>query len=631
MVETYQQKFKRLIDILVFKDLPISKKFQLFSAGTLFWLVVMAGIGFVTMVEMNAKSQWIVDVIEPHQRTGHIFIRKLRGISISAHKIALSNDKYVINNNYLKAKARIEDIKAYCDVLVRGGQIKDYSRGTGQFYSEFAVMSLRDEAKIAQVEGILQRVERLDQLIDAIADDKLSGLNTAVLDRLSEIDLLIRDTVTVTNEYIISLDKEWRLFSDIIKTRLGWSIALTIVIFVLAFTMSGLFGTLIARALSGPINRLKKQIESLSAGELDLKKKLAVPSKDEIGELTRQFNRLIETIHNVTNFKKVVEEDETLNDIYLRLGNVFIDYLKLESCVIYEISETGKMMHVVYPPEAEGVELNCSKEIYNDCELCRVKRTGHIVSSIDYPNICKYYLEGANKTHVCLPIIVGGAVSGVVQLTCKQLQYCDLEDLRNKISRVQQYVREIQPVLEAKKLMKVLKDSSIRDALTGLYNRRFLEESFEKLVSATLRRGTVLGLLMCDLDYFKQVNDILGHDAGDTVLRETASVIQRTVRSSDLVIRFGGEEFLVIVVDAKEGAAVLVAEKIRQRIEENKIQIRTEVLQKTISIGVSEFPTDTENFWEAIKYADVALYKAKEAGRNRVVHFESSMWGQESY
>lgn len=149
-------------------------------------------------------------------------------------------------------------------------------------------------------------------MIDAIADDKLSGLNTAVLDRLSEIDLLIRDTVTVTNEYIISLDKEWRLFSDIIKTRLGWSIALTIVIFVVAFTMSGLFGTLIARALSGPINRLKKQIESLSAGELDLKKKLAVPSKDEIGELTRQFNRLIETIHNVTNFKKVVEEDETL-------------------------------------------------------------------------------------------------------------------------------------------------------------------------------------------------------------------------------------------------------------------------------------------------------------------------------
>jgi len=144
MVETYQQKFKRLIDILVFKDLPISKKFQLFSAGTLFWLVVMAGIAFVTMVEMNAKSQWIVDVIEPHQRTGHIFIRKLKGISISAHKIALSNDKYVINNNYLKAKARIEDIKAYCDVLVRGGQIKDYSRGTGQFYSEFAVMSLRD-------------------------------------------------------------------------------------------------------------------------------------------------------------------------------------------------------------------------------------------------------------------------------------------------------------------------------------------------------------------------------------------------------------------------------------------------------------------------------------------------------
>ena len=470
MEGTLQQGLKRLLDIIVFKDLPIAKKFQLFSVGTLFWLVVVAGIGLVTMLEMNAKSQRIVDVIEPHQRTGHIFIRKLRGISISAHKIALSSDKYVINSNYLKAKARIEDIKAYCGMLLKGGQIKDYSRGTGQFYSEFTVMPLQDEAKIEHVKGISQRLEKIEQLVDAISDERLSNVDMlTILERLTEIDLLIRDTVTVTNEYIISLDKEWRLFSEIIKTRLGWSIALTVVIFVVAITMSGVFGTLIAQALSKPINRLREQIESLSAGEVDLQKKLAVPSKDEIGALTRQFNRLMETIHNVTNFKKVVEEDESLHDIYLRLGNVFIDYLKLESCVIYEISETGKMMHVVYPPEAEGVELNCNKEIYNDCDLCRVKRTGHIVSSIDYPNICKYYLEGASKTHVCLPIIVGGTVSGVVQLTCSQLQYCDLEDLRNKISRVQQYIREIQPVLEAKKLMKALKDSSIRDVLTGLY------------------------------------------------------------------------------------------------------------------------------------------------------------------
>ncbi len=254
-----------------------------------------------------------------------------------------------------------------------------------------------------------------------------------------------------------------------------------------------------------------------------------------------------------------------------------------------------------------------------------------MVSSADYSNICKYYTEGVNDIHYCVPMMIGGNVGGVVQFVCGKRGICDIADMKKKISRAKQYITDAQPVLEAKRLMKTLKESAFKDALTGLYNRRFLEESFENLVAGVLRRGTTLGLLMCDLDFFKQTNDVYGHDVGDMVLKEAASNIRKSVRTSDLVIRFGGEEFLVLLIDTKPGDSFDVAEKIRETIEESKVKIAGGFIQKTISIGVSEFPSDTQNFWEAIKFADVALYKAKERGRNKVLKFAMDMWAEEKY
>ena len=167
--------------------------------------------------------------------------------------------------------------------------------------------------------------------------------------------------------------------------------------------------------------------------------------------------------------------------------------------------------------------------------------------------------------------------------------------------------------------------------MTGLYNRRFLEEYVDTLVAGVSRNQSQLGLLMCDLDYFKEVNDKFGHDAGDAVLKETTNVIVKSARGADMVIRFGGEEFLVIVNEAKPGDVDAVAERIRQNIEATKVKTAGEIIQKTISIGFCEFPRDTQNFWEAIKYADIALYKAKEAGRNRILQFNKDMCTAKAY
>ena len=205
----------------------------------------------------------------------------------------------------------------------------------------------------------------------------------------------------------------------------------------------------------------------------------------------------------------------------------------------------------------------------------------------------------------------------------------EMKILEAKIFKAEQYINESLAVIETKRLMSSLRDSALVDALTGLHNRRYLQEYTEKIVSGVLRRGKAIGLIMCDLDYFKQVNDTYGHAAGDTVLKETANVIRHSVRESDIVIRFGGEEFLVVLLDISSGESMQIAEKIRLNIDQLKIKLPDGAIQKTISLGVSEFPADTGTLWSCIKYADVALYRAKNEGRNRCVRFTKDMWTDE--
>lgn len=166
-----------------------------------------------------------------------------------------------------------------------------------------------------------------------------------------------------------------------------------------------------------------------------------------------------------------------------------------------------------------------------------------------------------------------------------------------------------------------LQELSLKDPLTGLFNRRYLLEYEKKIVAGVLRQKKSIGLLMCDLDNFKQVNDIHGHDGGDTVLRAISCMIRKSVREADIVIRFGGEELLAILLDINEGDSMRIAEKVRAGVEQLRIQLADCMIRKTVSIGVSEFPDDADTLCACVWNADKALYQANELGRNRCVKF----------
>lgn len=387
------------------------------------------------------------------------------------------------------------------------------------------------------------------------------------------------------------------------------------------------FSICIAMSLAMPIKAMTEQIKSLSEGEVDLTKKIEVSSSDEIGELSKSFNILLDTIYESNMYRKVIEEDDNAQDIYKRLGNMFVK-LGLGSFQIYEVANSRNVMRPMYASD-ESAEDTCNRDMLLNCNLCRAKKTGDIVSSINYAGICKHFLIPENKHHVCIPMIIGDSTGGIVKFLFPLTTEAD--SVHSPILRAHKFIKESLPVLEAKRLTDTLKESSLRDPHTGLYNRRFLEEYSETLVATTLRRGTNMGILMCDLDFFKEVNDTYGHNVGDMVLKHTSAILSESIRSSDMMIRFGGEEFLAILQDAKEGEAHAIAEKIRTRIEDSKVKIPRGFIQKTISIGVAEFPKDTANFWQSVKYADIALYKAKDGGRNQTVRFAKEMWSSEEY
>ncbi len=164
-------------------------------------------------------------------------------------------------------------------------------------------------------------------------------------------------------------------------------------------------------------------------------------------------------------------------------------------------------------------------------------------------------------------------------------------------------------------------EMAITDALTGLFNRRYMEMHLASLVEQAASRGKPIAVMVLDIDYFKSVNDTHGHDAGDDVLREFAVRIRKAIRNIDLACRYGGEEFVIVMPETDMAVASMVAERIRRRIatEPFPIQQGTKNLEVTISIGLAAIGAPGDNAAAILKRADTALYRAKRDGRNRVV------------
>ncbi|SEP11129.1 diguanylate cyclase [Pseudomonas sp. Snoq117.2] len=234
--------------------------------------------------------------------------------------------------------------------------------------------------------------------------------------------------------------------------------------------------------------------------------------------------------------------------------------------------------------------------------------------------ICKHIIRSGTDATValCMSLSSTGGLLGIISIQGNE----GLLQARHSILGLA--TEQLSVSINAMQLRETLKYHSTRDELTGLYNRRYLEEAFGQLHARSVRHGQPYSILMIDIDHFKKLNDSLGHAAGDAALKEIGGVLS-TMRSEDIVCRFGGEELIIAMPETDANEAAVVAERIRQKIERLEIDFQGVSLPPlTVSIGIASFPKDGSDNHVIRRNADLALYRAKREGRNRTVQYEAS-------
>jgi diguanylate cyclase (GGDEF)-like protein len=329
---------------------------------------------------------------------------------------------------------------------------------------------------------------------------------------------------------------------------------------------------------------------------------------------------IIKELSDVYKFKKTIELDSTKEEIYGRFVYILKEKFHFDHFALYEVDKSSKTRRLVHITDHKSF---CTPTVDVDATGCRAYRTHTDVYSTDFAHVCQN-CSVSNKEYTCVLFNINDDLALTLSYSANHLH--TIETLNQALPSIKSYFEAAKAVIESRTLTDKLRDSSLRDGATRLYNRRFMEEFIDKTVDQSLTTSDSYSILMIDIDYFKMVNDTYGHDSGDMVIRALAEILQLSVRKSDLPIRYGGEEFLVFLHNTTKEGAVIVADKIRIQFAAQKFHFGSETVQKTLSIGISHFPLDGDSIWKVIKFADVALYEAKHTGRNRVVEFKAEMF-----
>lgn len=262
-------------------------------------------------------------------------------------------------------------------------------------------------------------------------------------------------------------------------------------------------------------------------------------------------------------------------------------------------------------------------EDFNQAESCCALRSGQPrwrqpgISEIH----CAHFEGTAPERYHCRPIVAYGNTIGLLYLECSSHEM--LAKVNSHMDAVRQLIQIAALAIATLNLRVKLENQSIRDSLTGLFNRHFMQISLEREMSRARRRKQIMAVLMLDVDHFKRFNDTHGHAAGDAVLQSFSEVFRSNIRAEDIACRYGGEEFTIILPDTTVKGACDRAESILSAIANLKITTGRQTFDGfSVSIGIAFFPGDGETAEELLQHADAALYDAKHSRRNQVCLFE---------
>jgi diguanylate cyclase (GGDEF)-like protein/PAS domain S-box-containing protein len=283
-----------------------------------------------------------------------------------------------------------------------------------------------------------------------------------------------------------------------------------------------------------------------------------------------------------------------------------------ESGTVSVISATAGLCETV---AAWGTPAGARLFSMDECWALRRGRP-HLVEHGQRGLVCKHAGDSGDAATVCVPMLAQGELLGLLHMTLGH----ERRAIEPRFRFVSTVAEHIALAIANLKLRETLRSQSIRDPLTGLFNRRYMEESLDREMRRAARGRHPVGIIMLDLDFFKGFNDTYGHEAGDTLLRLVGQTLQKSVRAEDIACRYGGEEFTLILPEVPLEDAVARADDVRRAVRGLTIEHRRQqVGSVTISAGVAMYPDHGPTGDAVRRAADAALYRAKALGRDRIV------------
>jgi diguanylate cyclase (GGDEF)-like protein/PAS domain S-box-containing protein len=341
--------------------------------------------------------------------------------------------------------------------------------------------------------------------------------------------------------------------------------------------------------------------------------------------LNAALGRAKEQAHDSTKLTELVDilqSCQTVDEAYLIASSVLPDTFSSRSGALCITSASRNIVEAV---SVWGTGLATEKTFNpDDCWALRRGKT-HRVKDSPSPLRCGHVKGSPSNGYLCVPLAAQGETLGVLYLECPPASAAPssvaaadpMEILERQASAVGE---RLSLALANLRLREALQRQSIRDPLTGLFNRRFMEESLEREMGRAVRGNEPVALIILDIDHFKRFNDTFGHQAGDALLRALGDFLRQRTRGQDVACRYGGEEFVFILAGASIDAAQKRAEGLREQLRLLQVQHAGQLLGSiTVSIGVAAFPTHGSNAETLLKAADEALYRAKKEGRDRIV------------
>jgi diguanylate cyclase (GGDEF)-like protein len=398
-------------------------------------------------------------------------------------------------------------------------------------------------------------------------------------------------------------------------------VALTIVWLAALFASGiGVFATGRILADTKARARMQRELSTLNAmleRRVTLRTQELARAQDQLRDSLSQTQAYTHEIEAINELVKLLQSCLTMEEAHKLAARVLQQFFSAGSLLLLNSSRNlldvaftwgyGESKAGPFPPES-----------------CWALRRGerHLVQPRGLNLICGHTADTLEVCHLCLPMIAQGDSMGVLSIDDSSLCECaaGARAVQQKLRLAETLSEQIALAFANLQLRDTLKYQSLRDALTGLFNRRHMEESLDRELQRAARSQTPVTVLMIDIDHFKRFNDVFGHEAGDFLLRELGTLLQSLVRGGDISCRYGGEEFLLIMADTDVESGCHRAENLCEQVRGLQVRYHGETLRKiTVSIGVAGFPANGDSATTIVNAADEALYRAKREGRDRVV------------